>query len=114
MIKAAACTLSADVPPGKVLEVRRESEVPIVVKVRRKERAKAGVNFSAARPAAGITIKPAVVPPGKDEVTLALSGAKQARTGLQQNIIITGVMRTGRETITRYAPAIAIQVIAAP
>ena len=61
----AAFTLSASLPSGKVLEVRQGSEVPIVVGVLRREGANGGVSFTAAKPAAGISMTPVLVPPGK-------------------------------------------------
>jgi hypothetical protein len=107
-----AYKLSAEVP-SKVLEIPQESEVPIVVKVLRKEGVKGGVSLSAPRPANGITVKAAFVAPDKDEGTLTVSVAKDAPVGLRQNIMISGAMRTGRETITRFLPAIPIKVVAA-
>jgi hypothetical protein len=107
-----AYKLSAEVP-SKVLEIPQESEVPIVVKVLRKEGVKGGVSLSAPRPANGITVKAAFVAPDKGEGTLTVSVAKDAPVGLRQNIMISGAMRTGRETITRFLPAIPIKVVAA-
>ena len=84
----------------------------IHVKIRRKEGAKGAVSFAAARPAAGITVKSVFVPPDKDEATLTLTVTKEAKVGLKQNIIISAVMKTGKETIVRYAPAIPIEITA--
>ncbi len=87
--------------------------VSIVVKILRAENIKAGVSVTVARPANGITIKSAFVAPDKDEATRNLTITKDARIGLRQDIIVNGVMKTGKETIVRYAAAIPIKVIAA-
>ena len=52
------------------------------------------------------------MPADKDEAILTLSVTKEAKPGLKQNIIINAIMKMGKETIVRYAPAIPIQVVA--
>ncbi len=61
----------------------------------------------------GIAVKAAAVAADKDEVTITLSATKQAPVGLRENIIVTGTLRAGKETVTGMAPAIPIQVVAA-
>ena len=72
-----------------------------------------GVSVTVFKTSPGISVKSAFVSPDKDEATLTLGIAKEARAGLQQNIIISGVMRTGKESIVRYAPAIPIRIMPA-
>jgi hypothetical protein len=58
-------------------------------------------------------MKSIFLPADKDEATVNISVANDAKPGLLQNLIIMGVMKTGKETITRYLPAIPIKVVAA-
>jgi len=67
----------------------------------------------AGKPAAGITAKGGGIAADKDEGALTLTATKQAPVGLRLNLIITGTLKTGKETINRTAPAIPVQVIAA-
>jgi len=111
VVKASAYDLSTSVEPGKVFEIAQDTEFPIPVKVRREERAKAGVSVTTIRAANGITVKSVFLAADKDEGTVTLSVTQDARVGVQHNIIVMGVMRSGRETITRYAPAIPIRIL---
>ena len=49
----------------------------------------------------------------KDEATVNISVGNDAKPGLIQNVIIMGVLKSGKETITSYLPAVPIKVIAA-
>ena len=60
----------------------------------------------------GVTLKASYVAPDKDEVTLTLSVTTDASVGFQQNLIVSGLMKTGKESILRYAPAIPFKVVA--
>ena len=111
VVKTSAYDLSTGVEPGKVFEIAQDTEFPIPVKVRRQERAKAGVSVTTIRAANGITVKSVFLAPDKDEGTITLSVTQDARAGVQHNIIVMGVMRSGRETITRYAPAVPIRIL---
>ena len=106
VLKPAAYTLKSDVPAGKVLEIRQDTEVPVVIKVSRMPEAKGAVNLSAGRVAAGISMKSIFLPTDKDEATVSISVGSDAKPGLLQNVIIMGVLKSGKETITRYLPAI--------
>ena len=66
----------------------------------------------AGRVANGITMKSLFLPADKDEGTVNISVAGDTKPGLQQNIIIMGVLKSGKGAITRYQPAIPIKVIA--
>jgi len=110
IVKPCGFRLSSELATGKVLEVAPGSETPIMVKIHREENAKAGVALSAARMAPGINVRSAFVAADKDEAALTLVVAKDAKSGLQQNVVISGVMKTGRETIIRYLPAIPIRI----
>ncbi len=111
VVKEDAYTLSADVPRGQSLPIKQDADFPIVVKIHRKKGAQGPVSFIAARPAPGITVKPAFAAPDKDEATLVVTVTKEAKVGLKQNLIISGVMRAGKENITRYVEAVPIEVV---
>ena len=112
VLKPAAYSLESNVE-GKVLEVKQDSELPVVIKVKRMPDTKGAVNLSARRVANGITMKSIFLPADKDEATVNISVSNDAKPGLLQNVIIIGVLKSGKETITRYLPAIPIKVVAA-
>jgi hypothetical protein len=113
VLKPAAYSLKSDAPAGKVLEVKQDTEVPVVIKVSRMPEAKGAVNLSAGRIANGITMKSIFLPADKDEATVSIAVGNDAKPGLLQNVIIMGVLKSGKETITRYLPAIPIKVLPA-
>ena len=119
-------TLSANIPPKQVLEVMQGQTVQVVVKAARKAEAKFPVNLAAVprsqlvpvppdspQPPPGVTVNTASIPADKDEATITLTAAPKAPVDLKQTIILSGTMNTGKETITRLLPAIAVRVIAA-
>ncbi len=113
VIPGTGYTLSSNVPEGTVLEVKPESDTPIVIKVLRKDGVKAGVTITAVRLANNtITTKGVFVAPEKDEAGIVLSVAKDAKVGLRQDVIVSGLMRVGPQSIVRFARAIPIQVVA--
>ena len=113
VIPQSAYTLSTDVGPGKALEVAPESETPIVVKVQRREGVKGMVTIQPVRLANNaIVIRAAQVPADKDEVTVTLTVAKEAKPGLRQDVILSGILRAGTQSITRFAQAIPVRVAA--
>jgi len=101
------------VPEGKVLEVKPESDTPIMIKVLRKEGVKAGVTITAVRLANNTIITKGVfVAPEKDEAEIVLNVAKDAKVGLRQDVIVSGLMRANNQSIVRYTRAIPIQIVA--
>jgi hypothetical protein len=112
IVPSAAFTLAARTPPGEALQVPQEGEVQVTIKVIRKEGVRGPVSLSA-KPPPGITAKATFIPADKDEATLTIAAGKQAPVGLRQSIIVVGILRAGKETMTRVAPAIPIEVAAA-
>jgi hypothetical protein len=113
VIPGTAYTLAASVADGEVLEVKPESDTPIVIKVRRKDGVKAGVTIPAVRLANGtISTKGVFVAPEKDEAEIVLNVAKDAKVGLRQDMIVSGLMRANNQSIVRYARAIPVLVVA--
>jgi hypothetical protein len=105
--------LAASITEGKVLEVKPGSDTPIVIQVRRKDGVKAGVTITAVRLANNtITTKGVFVAPEKDEAEIVLNVAKDAKVGLRQDMIVSGLMRANNQSIVRYARAIPVMVVA--
>ena len=113
VIPGTAYTIAASITEGKVLEVKPESDTPIVIKVRRQDGVKAGVTITAVRLANNtITTKGVFVAPEKDEAEIVLNVAKDAKVGLRQDMIVSGLMRANNQSIVRYARAIPVMVVA--
>ena len=114
ILEPSGLTLATTVTPGKVLEAAPGSEVPVTVKVVRHAGAKGPVNLTLDAPPPGVTLKgsPVVIPPDKAEATVTLVIAKDAPVGLRQNAILTGTLATGKENVTRLAPAVEIKAVA--
>ena len=55
----------------------------------------------------------ASIPAGKDEAVVTIKAMPKAPVGLPQTVILSGAMQTGKESVTRTLPAIAVKVIAA-
>lgn len=97
---------------AQTLELKQDSETPIRIRIVRENGVTGGVAFAPIRIANGlITTKSVFVQPAEEEATILLAVSKDAKPGLQQNVIVSGVMRTGAATITRYAKAIPVKVI---
>jgi len=118
-------TLSANVPPKQVLEVKQGDKVQVTVKAARKEDGKFPVNVAAAPPSKlvplppntpapeGVTVAATSIPADKEEATVTISASPKASIGLQHTVILVGTMNTGQQTITRVLPAIPVKIIAA-
>lgn len=111
VIEPAGLALSVGLAPKQVLEVKQGSEVPVTVKAVRRAPATGAVELSAIAMPAGITIKPATIPADKDETQVMLVIPKQAPVGLRTNILLSGTLKTDKETFTRNAPAIPIKIL---
>jgi hypothetical protein len=110
VLRAPPFTLLLGIPP-KEIQVHQGSNVPVVVKVARREGIKGSVSLEAVAPPAGVTIKPETIPADKGEVTITLNVSKQAPLGLRQTVIINGTLKTDKETTTHAAPALPIKII---
>jgi hypothetical protein len=119
-------TISANIPPKQVLEVKQGGTVQVVVKAARKADGKFPVNLAAVPPSRlvpvppdappppeGVTVTAALIPADKDDAIVTINAAPKAPVGLMQTIILSGTMNTGKESVTRLLPAIAVKVIAA-
>jgi hypothetical protein len=104
-------TLSLKIPPKNALQAKPGTEVQVGVKALRTPGAKDPITLAVVDAPAGITMKPAVVPAGKDEVVLSLVVPKEAPVGLQLNVVVNGTSTVGKESVTRLAPAIPIKIL---
>ncbi|MFH1918509.1 MAG: hypothetical protein ABIP48_01295, partial [Planctomycetota bacterium] len=75
--------------------------------------AKTTISLKADPAPRGVTVKAANIAADQNEATVTLTVTKQAPVGVRQNIILSGTLRVGPETIIRVAPAIPINVLAA-
>ncbi len=113
VVPPAGFTMSVKREAGSVLEVKPDSETQVVVRITRLNGVKNQVTVLPLRLANGtITTKTAQVPPEQEEVSVTLVVSKDAKIGMRQDIIISGVMRAGATTLTRFAQAIPIVVVA--
>jgi hypothetical protein len=71
------------------------------------------ISLKAETPPRGVTVRPANIPAGQNEATVAVSVTPQAAVGLRQNIILTASLKAGTETFGGVAPAIPLKVITA-
>jgi hypothetical protein len=96
VIPGTAYTIASSIADGKMLEVKPGSDTPI----------------TAVRLANNtITTKGVFVAPEKDEAEVVLSVSKDAKVGLRQDVILSGLMRANNQSIVRYARAIPIIVV---
>jgi hypothetical protein len=113
VIPGTAYRLASSIADGTVLEVKPESDTPIVIKVLRRDGVKAGVTIPAVRLASNtITTKGVFVAPEKDEAEIVLHVSADAKVGLRQDMIVSGLMRANNQSIVRYARAIPVVVVA--
>jgi hypothetical protein len=118
--------LSSSSPPAKVLEIKQGGSEKVVVKASRRVEGKFPVNLAVMPPAPlipapqgapppppGANVQVAPIPADKDEATVTISVPPQSPVGLRQTILLSGTMNTGKESVTRLLPAIAVKVIAA-
>jgi hypothetical protein len=113
VVPSTGYTLDSSIPEGKVLELHPDSETPIQIGVRRKEGVNFGVTITAVRLANNaISTKSVFVAPDKDTAEIRLNISKDAKVGLRQDVIVTGLMRTANQTIVRYTRAIPIRIVA--
>ena len=124
--ESAFYTLSANIPPKQLLELKQGGTAQVIVKALRQADGKYPVNLAAmppsqlvpfppgaTQPPPGVTVTAASIPADKEEATITITASPKAPLGLQKPILISGTMNTGKETITRMLPAIAVKITAA-
>lgn len=109
-----ALSISPAPAPGKVIEIPVKGEAKFVVKVRRGKNGAGAIRLAADTPPRYVTVKTTSLAAGKNEATITIRLGTQLKPGFMQNIIICGKLKIGKETVTAYAPAIPIKVVAPP
>ncbi len=108
VVPPAAFTIWTEV---KALQLKPGEEAQLLVKIHRMPGVQAGVTVLPLRLANSMIVtKVGQAPADKDEVAITVTVDKDAKPGLQQDMILSAVMRAGAQTITRYARAITVQV----
>jgi hypothetical protein len=107
-------TLTTALAPDQVVEVPQGGEAQVAVKVVRGTKGVGQIRLAADQPPRSILVKGASVLPDKDEVAVALTSTRQAVVGYTQNVIISGTLRIGKDSVTRVAPVVPIKIVAAP
>ena len=103
--------ISTSNPPGQILELPQGGELQIPVKAFRQEGIRGSISIAAQKPPQGINAKGVQIPPEKDEAVLTLTANKQVPVGSRQNIIVTGVLKSGKLNVTSVAPAIPVKIV---
>jgi hypothetical protein len=101
-------------PAGGVLEVAQGGEAQVVVRVARGMLASDRVVVTAggAPPPPGVTVKPAFLEPGTNEVTVTVRAAPSARPGSPRLLVLAGTTRVGRRSVTGLAPGVPLRITA--
>jgi hypothetical protein len=97
-------------PRDRILRLRQNTKEKVVVKVQRKVGTTGPINLSLEGLPQGVTATVAPIPADQHQVTLTLSVAPDAARGSAM-LLITGTATVGGQTVTRFAPAIAVRVI---
>ncbi|HUW56679.1 MAG TPA: hypothetical protein VMZ92_08595 [Planctomycetota bacterium] len=113
VLKPSAFTLSTEVEPDKVVEIQQNGEAEVVVKAARAEGVTGQVKLGADAPPKGFTVRGGTIPKDKNEGTVILR-AGRLPAGFTQNVILTGTMTVGKETVVRYAQAVPFRIVTAP
>jgi len=100
----------------KPMEIAVGADLDVPIKVIRHDNAKGSIALKAILQPGGVQVRSAQIPADKDagSCTISVPSARQNLAGITANIIVTGVMRIGKETVTRTLPAIPIHIIPAP
>jgi hypothetical protein len=99
---------------AKTIELKTDSTAEITLVVRRKPGVKGQIAFKPAAVTPGLSVRSVFIPADKDQATLTLVAGKQAQPGTRYNLVLTGSLKIGKETITRSLPAIPVVITTAP
>ncbi|HUV39625.1 MAG TPA: hypothetical protein VMY39_08410 [Planctomycetota bacterium] len=105
--------LTTDVEADKVVEIPQNGEADVVVKVTRTAQTKGQIKLGADIVPKGLTVRGATLAADKDEAVVTLR-AGRLPAGLEQNVVLSGSMKIGKDTVVSYAPAVPFRVVTAP
>jgi len=105
--------LIADLQAGQGVEIPQGGSVEVGVKALRKEAAKGPIVVAADSPPKGISVRRTTIAQDQDQAKVTITAGPQVAVGFQQNLILIGTLRLGKQTVKAVVPAIPIRVVAA-
>ena len=105
--------LVADLQAGQGLEIPQGGSIEVAVKALRKEAAKGPIVVAADAPPKGVTVKRTTIAKDQDQAKVTITAGPQVVVGFQQNLILIGTLKLGKQTVKAVVPAIPIRVVAA-
>ncbi len=112
IVEAAPFAIAAQPGTNQPLELRRDGEIQLPVKVTRKEGVRGAVSVTLIKPPPGVFAKAALIAPEATEGTLVITAGRQAPLG-PHNLIINGTLRSGKGGLPAIAPALAVKILPA-
>ncbi len=100
-------------PRDRILRLRQNTKENVVVKVQRKPGTTGPINLSIEGLPKGVTATVTPIPADQNQVTLTLSATPDSEPRTNWTLIIAGTATINGQTVTRFAPAITLRVLAA-
>ncbi len=97
---------------GKVVDVARGKSFKVVVKAVRSEEVKGTITITGDEPPKGLSVKRATIAADKNEATVTITASSSLKAGFEQNVILAGSTKIGKESVKCEMGAISIRVIA--
>jgi hypothetical protein len=94
--------------PRAPIELKPGGSVELVVIAKRKDGIKGGIALKPAAVTPGITVRAAFIPADADRATVSIVSTKKAPPAAYSNIVLTGSLKIGKDTIIRSLPAIPV------
>jgi hypothetical protein len=94
--------------PRAPIELKPGGSVELVVIAKRKDGIKGGIALKPAAVTPGITVRAAFIPADSDRATVSIVSTKKATPAAYSNIVLTGSLKIGKDTIIRSLPAIPV------
>jgi hypothetical protein len=111
VVQAGPLKLALQPDAPQVVDVPMNGEAQVVIRAVRTTDKPAVIRLAAEDLPKGLTVKAATIAADKDEATITFRAAKPLRPGFEQNVIVTGTMKAGKEAVTIAAPAISIRIV---
>ncbi len=111
IVEAAPFSIAARPGTNEVLDLRRDGELQVPIKVTRRENGQGPVSVTLVKPPTGVLAKAVLIAADAGEGTLTITASKQAPLG-RHNVIINGTLRSGKG-ISVIAPALALNILPA-
>ncbi|MBI9015877.1 MAG: PPC domain-containing protein [Phycisphaerae bacterium] len=95
-----------------VLEVPQGGQAEFAVKVNRTEQAKAMISLAVETISKNVQVRKVSFAPDKNTATVVVAVKKNIPVGYEENIVMTGSMKVGKNIVENVMPAIAVKVVA--